>query len=352
MRRALGLCAAAALGLIVGCSEGFESASLVENMRVVAARVDIDGKPGRANPDPGDTITVTNLVISPGSPLIEGEPTPLSPPPLQWSLLACIPEPSVLPVAICGTVLECDGCVATPPEDELALPIVRFTVPSEEELDEADATTLVLQGAICANGPPAGPEAIFRFFAGETDDLDPCEDPANEGRFITAQILIEQDPDDPNDNPVIEDVRINGEAWPPPFDQGVPRDFPSTGCRAVAGDDVVVIGGGPAQNIELTATEDSFQPVTIDDETVIEEMQISWLADGGSFEFSFSFITDPARTALVQWVPPSFPSNEGTLVRFTFPMRDRASPESSAGANRGGVDWVQRGLCVVSPSSD
>ncbi|MEM7436646.1 MAG: hypothetical protein AAF436_15935 [Myxococcota bacterium] len=337
-----------ALPASLSCGESFDPASFVDNLRVVAAGVEVEGKPGRANPDPGDTVTVTNLVIDRGYPLIEGGPPPLSPPPLQWSLIACVPEPSVLSVDLCRIVLPCEGCIATPPSDPLDLPIVTFTIPSAEELEAANASNVVLQGAICANGPPAGPDAIIRFFTGETDDLDPCEDPNNEGRFISAQVLIEQDPDDPNLNPEIADVTLDGEPWPPPFDQGVPRDFPETGCAAVVdGSADLPRGGDSASLIRLTATDESFQEIMIDDEVVTEEMQVSWLGTAGAFEFSFSFITDPLRTATIQWVPPAFPSPSGTLVRFTFPMRDRASPASSAGSNRGGVVWVERGLCIL-----
>ncbi|MGB5810755.1 MAG: hypothetical protein WBG86_09510 [Polyangiales bacterium] len=350
MKRALGV---ALLVLIVACSDSFEPASFVESLRVVAARVEVEGKPGRANPDPGDTVTVTNLVIDRGRPLIEGEPPPFAPPPLQWLFIACVPAPSVLPVAICQIILECEGCEATPPEDPLALPIVSFTIPSADELEEAGASAVVLQGAICANGAPTSADAILQFFTGQTDELDPCEDPDNEGRFISAQVLIEQDPDDPNLNPEIADVTLNGRAWPPPFDQGVPRDFPSTGCSTVIDPDTdLPRGGDPPSAITLRATDASFQTLDIDGTEVTEEIQISWLSDGGAFEFSFSFITDPARSATIQWAPPGFPSTGGTLVRFTFPVRDRASPESSAGANRGGVDYVERGLCILPAGSE
>lgn len=348
--RALGL---VVIALLIACSASFDPASFVDSLRVVAARVDVEGKPGRANPDPGDTVTVTNLVIDRGFPLTEDGPPPLSPPPLQWSLLACVPAPSVLPIAFCQTILECDGCVATPPEDPRALPIVTFTIPSADELEAAGANSVVLQGAICANGPPASPQAIIDFFTGVTDQLDPCENPDDEGRFISVQVLIEQDPDDPNLNPEIAEVTLNGEPWPPPFDRGVPRDFPSTGCiTTIDPDGDLPRAGDPPSVITLTATDASFQPITIDGEEVIEEIQTSWLSDGGSLEFSFSFITDPARSASVQWAPPAFPSTSGTLVRFTFPIRDRATPESSAGANRGGVDWVERGLCILPPASE
>ncbi len=334
MRRLPAVC----LLLIAACSESFLPASAVVDLRVVGALVEVESKPGRANPDPGDTIQVSNLLIDRGFPPSKPPaPPPLSPPPLQWSLVACVPEPSVLALPICRNVLPCEGCVATPPEDPLAFPIVRFQVPSATELEAAGATSVVLQGAICANGPPAATDAIIRFVTGETDVLDPCEDPNNEGRFISVDISIEDEPDNPNLNPTIADVTLDGEPWPPPFDQGVPRDFSDSGCADFVGENVALREGGPVSIIELTATSDSFQQYLVNDMFVTEEMQVSWLADGGGFEFSFSFITDPARTATILWAPPGFANTGGSLVRFNFLMRD----------GRGGIDWVERGLCVL-----
>ena len=174
-----------ALCILAACSESFLQASAVTDLRVVGALVEVEGKPGRANPDPGDTIQVSNLVIDRGFPP-STEPAPLSPPPLQWSLVACVPEATVLALPICRNVLPCEGCEATPPEDPFAFPIVRFQVPSAAELEAVEATSVVLQGAICANGPPAELDAIIRFITGETDVLDPCADPNNEGRFISV----------------------------------------------------------------------------------------------------------------------------------------------------------------------
>ena len=332
MRRLQAVC----LLLLAACGESFLPASAVVDLRVVGALVEVEGKPGRANPDPGDMIQVSNLVIDRGFPPA-AEPAPLSPPPLQWLLVACIPEPSVLALPICRNVLPCEGCVATPPEDPLAFPIVRFQVPSAAELEAAGATSVVLQGAICANGPPAATDAIIRFVTGETDVLDPCEDPNNEGRFISVEISIEDEPDNPNLNPTIADITLDGEPWPPPFDQGVPRDFSDSGCADFGGELVALREGGPVSIIELTATSDSFQQYLADDMFVTEEMQVSWLADGGGFEFSFSFIADPARVAPILWAPPGFANTGGSLVRFNFLMRD----------GRGGIDWVERGLCVL-----
>ena len=325
------------LMVVVACTESFTPASGVENLRVVGAFVELEGEPGRANPDPGDTIVVSNIVIDRGFPPTT-EPSPLSPPPLQWSLVPCVPERTILAIPICRTVLPCEGCQQAPPEDPLALPVVRFTVPSKAELEAAEATRVLLQGAICADGAPAAIDTIVRFVTGEVDELEPCEDPQNEGRFFSVEIPIELDPDNPNLNPTIADVTLDGRAWPPPFDQGVPRDSPLTGCAALVDDPSgLPRAGDPNSTIRLTATDDSFQEFTVDDTTEVEEMQVSWLADGGGFEFSFSFITDPARVAPIEWAPPSFANPSGTLVRFNFVMRD----------GRGGLDWVDRGLCVL-----
>lgn len=326
-----------ALCILAACSESFLPPSAVTDLRVVGALVEVEGKPGRANPDPGDTIRVSNLVIDRGFPP-STEPAPLSPPPLQWSLVACVPEPTFLALPICRNVLPCEGCEATPPENSFAFPIVRFQVPSAAELEAVEATSVVLQGAICANGPPVELDAIIRFVTGETDVLEPCADPNDEGRFISVEVSIEQQPDNPNLNPSIADVTLNGAPWPLPFDQGVRRDRPDSGCASLVDDESVLPrAGGPAPTIRLTATDDSFQEYMMGDMTLTEEMQVSWLADGGGFEFSFSFITDPARTAPIQWAPPNFANPGGTLVRFNFLIRD----------GRGGIDWVDRGLCVL-----
>lgn len=337
MKRSLAL----VLCIVAACSESFLPASAVLNVRVVGALVEVEGEPGRANPSPGDTVQVSNIVIDRGHPP-SAEGASLSPAPLQWSLIPCIPEPTVLALPICRNMIPCDGCEATPPADPLAFPIVRFQVPSSEELDAAEATTVQLQGAICADGAPAGLDAIIAFVTGETDVLDPCEDPNNEGRFISVPILIqdEDDPNDPNLNPVIADLTLNGEPWPPPFDQGVPRDFPDSGCAAFVDDpSAVPHAGDPVSIIQLTATPDSFQQFEVDEIFETEEMQVSWLGDSGAFEFSFSFITDPARSATIQWAPPNFANLGGTLVRFNFLMRD----------GRGGLAWLDRGLCVLPP---
>lgn len=338
--RAFGLMA---LVLLSACSESFLAAWAVTDLRVVAGRVDVEGEPERANPSPGEPVQVSILVIDQGAPPSEFPEIPaLTPGPLQWGFVACIPEPTLFGPPICRDQIQpCDGCIGTPPADALATPVLRFTAPSQEAFDAADADSLVVQGAVCVDGPPAQ-DAILRFIQGETDDLNPCEDPSNQGRFVTVSIPIERDAADPNLNPMVSTVTLDDSAWPPPYDTGVSRTAPRTGCLG----DLVglspeeqashpVAGGGPMA-INLLVSPESLQTYTVEEIEAVEEIQVSWLVDGGGYERTFSFITEPARSVLTQWQPFSSAAEDGTLVRFSFVIRD----------GRGGTHWVERGLCV------
>jgi len=344
-----------ALGPIVACSDSFLAPWAVTDLRVVAAVVDVDGEPGHANPEPGDGVEVSLRVIDKGSPPsdIEGVPA-LTPEPLEWLFAACLPLPTLIGAPICADpraiIQPCEGCVGTPPADPFAFPVMRFQVPSESEVEAAQATSVLLQGIVCVNGVPST-DAIQRFLAGESDDLEPCvpraepgrEDEPPDGRFVVVQIPIETDASDPNLNPEIDQVRYEGTAWPPPYDQGVPRTAPRTGCRAdlesLTPEEQAMhpVAGGPAADIRLQVTRESLQTYTVDDKTLTEEIQITWLTDGGGLVQTFSFITTPAIDSLTQWTPPTGVQEDGQLVRFNFVIRD----------GRGGTDWVERGLCVL-----
>ena len=334
------------LVLLVGCTESLAPASLVTDFRAVAALVEVVGDPSRANPSADQEIAVSILSIDEGAP---ASAPSLTPGPLQWSFVACLPLPTTIGPPLCSTPIEpCNNCVATPPDDALAEPVdIRFQTPSEEALDAAEASSVLLQGIVCSNGRPS-PDALFRFLTEQSDELEPCEGPPTiverpiEGRFVTVVIPIESDPADPNLQPTILEVLFDGARWPPPYDEGVPRTAPATGCaQDLEGltpqqRDAHPRAGDDPSTIDLFVTQDSLQPYVVDGEERIEEIQVSWLADGGALEQSFSFITDPARSVLTQWRPSSSAPATGELVRFYFVVRD----------GRGGTNWVERGLCV------
>jgi hypothetical protein len=343
MKRTLGLML---LLSVSACSESFLAAWAVTDLRAVAALVEVEGKPGRARPDPEDDIQVSILVVDQGAPASDSPA--LTPSPLQWTFIACVPQPTLIGPPICRDLIQpCEGCEGTPPADPRAFPLLRFQIPSAAELEAASADRVLLQGAICADGPPAT-DAILRFILGEADDLNPCEDPNNEGRFVTVNIPIESAPEDPNLNPKISTVFLNGRPWPLPYDQGVPRTAPRTGCRAdldgLTDEQRTAhpVAGSAPSNINLSLTDGSLQSFMIDDVELTEEIQVSWLADGGGFEVAFSFITEPATSILTMWQPSSEVPADGRLVRLNFVIRD----------GRGGLDHVERGLCILPPPAD
>ena len=106
--------------LLASCGESFPPASAVTSFRAVAARVEATDDPNRANPSPGDPTEVSILAIDRGT----NQSPALTPGPLQWAFIPCIPLPTTIGPPICATLIEpCEGCVATPPEDPLAEPL-------------------------------------------------------------------------------------------------------------------------------------------------------------------------------------------------------------------------------------
>jgi hypothetical protein len=337
--------------LIAACSESFAPASAVTEFRVVAAKVELPAEPERANPSPDDTVQVSLLPIDRGAPESDDPGVPVfTPAPLTWALVPCIPLPVTIGVPIClNQIAPCDGCLGPPADDPLALPVVTFETPSAEELEAAEASSLLLQGVVCSNGVPSE-DSIRAFLMGEGEDLAPCEEGDStiegvpvEGRFIAVSIPIENDPEDPNLNPELLSVSVDGfdgEDWPPPYDQGVPRDAPRTGCASDLSEAERAAqprAGDDASSINLIVTQESLQTFTVGDTELTEEIQVSWLADGGGFERTFSFITAPGNAVLTQWKPSESVPEDGQLVRFNFVIRD----------GRGGTDWVERGLCIL-----
>ena len=166
-----------------------------------------------------------------------------------------------------------------------------------------------------------------------------------EGRFLTVTIPIEDDPSNPNFSPELQSILLDGRSWPPPYDEGVPRTAPATGCAADLDGlteeqrEQHPLAGSEPSTVDLSVTPDSLQPYIANDMELIEEIQVSWLADSGDFDLSFGFITDPARSVLTEWRPFLDAPDDGELVRFNFVIRD----------GRGGVDWAERGLCILPP---
>lgn len=299
--------------LFGGCGPSFDPASLIQSTRVVGARVEIAGEPGRATPRPSESTSVTWLVTAP-----EGLP------PLSWAYALCAP----------GTVdgKSALGCESPPQslfQGTSNPPRISFTVPSAEAL--GSASSLVLYGQLCAG-------------AGSTPTFDPDQgipSCAGNGEGTTASAAIRlQRGAEANHNPTAERAfALDGQSWAAPAAAGAD---PCMGGPRVA-------AGSKGHVIATTTAGADREPYTalVGDPPVAtptrETLQVSHFTTAGELKSQFAFVeaADPAAetTVEVKWDAPK--STEvpaaGLPVTFTFVVRD----------DRGGIDWTTRAACVA-----
>jgi hypothetical protein len=276
------------LALLTHCGDPLKPVYLVNEPRVLAARIEVIGDPGRAAPAPGERVSIRFLVGAP-------DPGPV----LGWALFACVAAPP-------GASLP--GC-AEPPfssvlsEPAAAEPVFEFDVPMQLEQD-----ALLVYGVICPDGraelaPPgcangAGIRVSLDFpLAGEELNLNPSIAP--------------------------EALRLDEQVW-------------STGTSC---SELPQVEAGSEHTIELSLDETDRDPLKpqFDFDPEREALQVSHFTSAGQLERTFTMIdsSDEELLARVQWKAP-VSMVDVTIVRFFIVVRDL----------RGGSDWVERAVCV------
>src|SRR6478609_620047 len=122
--------------LLLGCDDPLKTVELIEEPRVLGARVEVQGDSTRAAPAPGESATVTLLVASP-----ELEPT------LGFALATCAAAPRQ------GSRGSCAGPIFaqnSAENGEQPAPRLEFQVP--EDLDPSGRVLVV--GVVCPHGSP------------------------------------------------------------------------------------------------------------------------------------------------------------------------------------------------------
>jgi len=297
--------------LLAGCGPTFDPASLINSTRVVGARVEVDGAPGRATPKPGETASVTWLVTAPGAP-----------PPLAWAFALCAPG-----TAGGKSSLSCESTPIALFQGAQTPPRISIAIPAADALGAANS--LLLYGEICAG---AGSKPTFDPESG----IPRC---TGGGASTTASVSIAlQLGDETNHNPVADRAfTFDGQVWTP----------------LAAGDDPCVLGprvsAGSKDHVISNATEGTDRELytaMLGDPPVAtpvrESLQISQFTTAGKLKSQFSFVEatdgDPVTIADVTWEAPKAADVPvaGVPVAFTFVVRD----------NRGGIDWTTRAACV------
>lgn len=286
-----------------GCDDPLKPVDIVEEPRVLGARIEVAGDPDRASPHPGEAAHVTWLVATPSGDAVSG-----------FALGACSATPLNAGLSECR---EAPFTIASaaPSTDR---PRFDFTVPAE--LDPSAAPLLAVQGRLC-------PESSGSF----EGDQARCSDGA--GLRVNLDFLVARS-DDINQNPNFsaDSILLDDAGWPL-----VP--IAGEGCTGLGlpelsytGDEHTIVVALPDSARQPLVQKSSADPKR-------ESLRIAHFATAGELTSAFSNLleSDPATSVSFGWKAPQDAPAEGRLVRFWFVVRD----------GRGGSDFTVRALCAL-----
>jgi hypothetical protein len=304
--------ALAAATLSFACDEPLKDPQLIEENRVLAARVEVEGEPERASPAPGESVTVRWLVADPA------ERRPLS-----WAFAACEAADVARGLPICNS----PPFVSVESGDPvLAEPAMQFTVPQPGRLTGAER--LVIQGVICADGAAR---------LGGSYEQARCQGEGAQTTLVMLYVTLSSD-GVANANPSLAGlpVRLDRSPW----DESDPTWLELPSCVDAPAELPRVRAGSGEHELQLEPASELREPLTDDPlHRSIETLQLSHFSTAGSLERPYSVIEGESADSLVSvpWQAPGSASSGGDLVRFYIVARDL----------RGGADWTVRALCVT-----
>ncbi len=295
--------AAPILAAISGCDEPLERAQLIQNVRVLGARVEVAGDPERTAPAPGETINVRWLVAAPS-------PAPV----IGWSFFACLSG------EVNAGVGHCDAepfALRASPAPSSDAPNFDLELPSDVDL--AQMASLNLFGLVCPDTQPTG------------DPLTPvCEGGERGTRVASSLELSRDDQDNHNPNFAPDAVTFDGASWSAP-DTAVDPCQPGAGLRVSAGNHRVELFAGDLAREPL--------PKAIESDPDRESLLFSHFSSAGELNRPFSSVLPETERAevSVDWIAAEPAAAAGDPVYFWFVLRDL----------RGGASFQARQLCVV-----
>jgi hypothetical protein len=278
-----------------------KSVSLIEETRVLGARVEVDQDPSRSSPRPGERASLRFFVAAP-----DGEPN------FSYASSVCAVRP------VNNGFPSCDGSpfaarVEVDPSGAGAG--LEFQVP--EELDPELTPHGFASGMLCPNsslkvgadGAPTclmatGIEVAFEFALGG--------------------------PEQSNQNPTfdVSALSLDGEPW-----------LASTELSC-EGDSLPRVASKSRHVIRIDLADSDFevlaQSTSLD--PARETLLVSPFSNAGKLDHGFLALNadTPSEQRRVSWDAPSNADDSVNLVRFYFVVRDA----------RGGQDFAQRALCV------
>lgn len=279
---------------LLGCDDPLKTVELIEELRVLGARVEVEGDAARAAPAPGERASATLLVAAP-----ELEPA------LGFALAAC---PAT---ARRGARSACDGPIfaeIVAENGDAPAPKLDFEVPAD--LDPSGR--ILLLGTVCPDGSP-------------TADGQSCDN----GGGIAVQLELELSRSgDVNGNPELQadSIRFDDDVWPEAtLSDG---DCGGLGLPEVASESTHAV------EVVLDESDRDALPRRNDLDPTRESLQLAHFVSGGDITRAFETIAWDSKdlSRRVDWKAPKAPG----LARIWFVLRDF----------RGGGALAERAICV------
>lgn len=302
--------------MATSCGEPLVSLTLVQDNRVLGARVERVDAPEQAWVAPASSARLRWFVTSPDGP-----------PELGWSIALCPAAPIARGLQRCAEPVFARFSSTTPTKQE---PSIEFEVPNADAL--RGATQLNASTAFCSSGNP--------ILNGPTGDvMDAICPKTDESPLLASMALGVVVNDMINLNPSFDAVefRLDQVPWGPWSEPAVTV----TDCTELTDSVPQIRSGTSGHSIELRFQENLSEslPTVSSHSERHETVQLAHFTSGGSLERAFSaldFVSNVAETT-VAWDAPPTVTTPAQLVRFSFVLRD----------GRGGVDWSTRAVCVL-----
>lgn len=281
-----------------GCDDPLKEESLIQEPRVLGARLEIVGDAGRASPAPGEMAHFSAFLAAP-----DGAPS------AGYAFSVCGVQPTNSGFPTCatpafGSVLQADPVAGNPSFD--------FTVPAD--LDTTATPHGFVSGVVCPNDTAAV----------DSDGNPSCA--SGPGEPIAFELDF-AGPGEDNNNPqfTADSLTLDGAAWPA-------LEAAAT-CDALP---QIALGSKHTFGVALTDGDFDVLTQTTKEDPTRETILLSQFSTSGKLAHLFVSLTPQTLTSATSWDAPSKVDPNGPVTHFYFVIRD----------SRGGEDLAERAVCT------
>lgn len=353
-----------------GCNQDLPKESLIEDTRIIGAKVVIANDTKRAWLKPGEKATVSLLTVNPSIDYDFSQ--------MESMALTCSAARSGSGIPLCSEWIEnkntSDASIGSAGTQSISLDTIepidcallkkvpninlglqkqfggelacgkgqpKFEVATERDTNEE---ARLLLGVTCDQGHPY--LDVKALLDGKGPEFFSC-DLTKDGRqeLWNFEVQIAQKGKETNHHPVFTGIYLDGKSWPKSdVDSLIKALKPSAAnkpwadCAEAVKAKLVPGIDGSRSEVTFAFKAKGFEKYTLNDRSKQEELWVSHYTTAGELARPKSVLTSDAPRAEVTWKPPSTTTDEGGLVQFFFTVSDR----------RGGFDSTSRVLCVTS----